>query len=43
MVDRHMKGGDDIGNKLFVLLMLELWHRQVFDPSSSKVSVLPVA
>jgi asparagine synthase (glutamine-hydrolysing) len=43
MVDRHMKGGDDIGNRLFVLLMLELWHRQVLDPVSPKISVLPAA
>jgi asparagine synthase (glutamine-hydrolysing) len=43
MVDRHMKGGDDIGNRLFVLLMLELWHRQVLDAGSVKTSVLPAA
>lgn len=34
MVDEHMKGRDDIGNRLFVLLMLELWHRQVLDPGA---------
>ncbi|MCP3413830.1 asparagine synthase (glutamine-hydrolyzing) [Bradyrhizobium brasilense] len=39
MVDRHMKGGDDIGNRLFVLLMLELWHRQVLDPGHSAMAV----
>ncbi|MCS3451014.1 MULTISPECIES: asparagine synthase (glutamine-hydrolyzing) [Bradyrhizobium] len=39
MVDRHMKGGDDIGNRLFVLLMLELWHRQVLDPGHSAMTV----
>jgi asparagine synthase (glutamine-hydrolysing) len=39
MVDRHMKGGDDVGNRLFVLLMLELWHRRVLDPASSATSI----
>ncbi|WP_342740131.1 asparagine synthase (glutamine-hydrolyzing) [Bradyrhizobium sp. B117] len=39
MVDRHMKGGDDIGNRLFVLLMLELWHRQVLDRSASAITI----
>ena len=43
MVDRHMKGNDDIGNRLFVLLMLELWHRQVLDPGANASSVLPAA
>jgi asparagine synthase (glutamine-hydrolysing) len=43
MVDRHMKGGDDVGNRLFVLLMLELWHRQVLDSGSNAWSVLPAA
>jgi asparagine synthase (glutamine-hydrolysing) len=41
MVDEHMKGRDDIGNRLFVLLMLELWHRQVLDPGSNVM--LPAA
>lgn len=43
MVDRHMKGGDDIGNRLFVLLMLELWHRQILDPGASATTVGLVA
>jgi asparagine synthase (glutamine-hydrolysing) len=43
MVDRHMKGGDDIGNRLFVLLMLELWQRRVLDPASNAMFVLPAA
>jgi asparagine synthase (glutamine-hydrolysing) len=43
MVDRHMKGGDDVGNRLFVLLMLELWHRQVLDTDPNAWSVLPAA
>lgn len=43
MVDRHMKGGDDVGNRLFVLLMLELWHRQVLDPDPRAWSVQPAA
>jgi asparagine synthase (glutamine-hydrolysing) len=43
MVNRHMKGGDDIGNRLFVLLMLELWHRQILDPGSPRMSVQPAA
>lgn len=43
MVNRHMKGGDDIGNRLFVLLMLELWHSQILDPGPPKMSALPAA
>jgi asparagine synthase (glutamine-hydrolysing) len=43
MVDRHMKGGDDIGNRLFVLLMLELWHRQILDPGASATTIGLVA
>lgn len=39
MVDRHMRGGDDIGNRLFALLMLELWHRQILDPGPSAMTV----
>jgi asparagine synthase (glutamine-hydrolysing) len=37
IVDRHFAGADDVGNRLFVLLMLELWHRQVLDPASGSV------
>jgi asparagine synthase (glutamine-hydrolysing) len=43
MVDQHMRGGDDVGNKLFVLLMLELWHRHVLDTDPHAGSVLPAA
>lgn len=37
MVDRHFAGTDDVGNRLFVLLMMELWHRQVLDPAVGHV------
>ena len=43
MLDRHMKGGDDIGNRRFVLRMLEPWQRRVLDPASNAMSVLPAA
>lgn len=43
MVDRHFAGADDVGNRLFVLLMLELWHREVLDPSCGTASILPAA
>lgn len=35
LADRHFAGQDDIGNRVFVLMMLELWWRQVLDRLSS--------
>jgi asparagine synthase (glutamine-hydrolysing) len=31
LVERHQSGNDDIGNRVFVLMMLELWWREVMD------------
>ncbi len=31
MLDAHEAGQDDIGNRIFALMMLELWWREVFD------------
>jgi asparagine synthase (glutamine-hydrolysing) len=31
LVERHETGNDEIGNRVFVLMMLELWWREVMD------------
>ena len=31
LVEKHQSGNDDIGNRVFVLMMLELWWREVMD------------
>jgi asparagine synthase (glutamine-hydrolysing) len=31
LVEKHQSGNDEIGNRVFVLMMLELWWREVMD------------